>query len=199
MKKSLGLAFILLTALTQSGCFIQSFQPFYTQDTLVESTATLGEWYLVMEGEEVIAEDYPEPWVFGKEQITTFHDSVSSELDVKYFRVNGFDFIDFSPSESVSGVNAWWQLHTVPVHSVCKLKFSADSLSLTPLDGGWVEKMLDEKKISLPYISVDDDEDHIVLTASAQELVSFLNEYGDNEEAFPSETEHLFKRTAYKK
>ena len=90
-------------------------------------------------------------------------------------------------------------MHTVPVHSVCKVVMSADRMSLIPLDGEWVAEMLEEEEISLSYLTVDSEEDHIVLTSPSEELVSFLKKYGNNEYAFPIENAHVFQRTKYRK
>ncbi|MFC1462927.1 hypothetical protein ACFLQU_04895 [Verrucomicrobiota bacterium] len=196
MRKLSQLMGILLVTSFLSGCFIQSFQPFYTDDLVLDIPAIEGKWSLVKKGKEDVADNYPQPWEFTDDAITTFEHNVSSILEATYFKVADVTFLDLAPSEpdEDKGPNEWWTIHTVPVHSVCKVDLSTNALSLTPLNGEWVEEMLEEKKISLSYISVGSDDDQIVLTSSAKELVVFLKQYGSNTNAFPVGVSHHFKR-----
>ena len=197
MKKLLKLTPIILASLLFSGCFIQSFQPFYTEAAIVKPTAILGSWQLVERGDENVAEEYPEPWEFEVDETTTFEDGVSSTLSTTYFKVKNMTFVDFSPAEPEEEPNEWWGLHTIPVHSVCKITLSKETLIVTPLDGEWVQEMLEEKKISLSYIDIDIDseDEHIVLTSSPEELLSFLKKHGNNSDAFTDDNAHIFQRT----
>jgi len=201
MKGVSQLTGILFLTSLLSGCFIQSFQPFYTDDLALDIPAVSGKWLLVKKGNKDVSKDYPQPWVFTDNEITTFEHNVSSILDVQYFMVADVTFVDLAPSEpdKDKGPNGWWAIHTVPVHSVCKVELQADTLTLTPLNGEWIEEMLEEKKISLSFVTVDSDDDQIVLTSSSEELVKFLKQYGSNAEAFPDNASHYFQRVKLKR
>ena len=194
MKKRLPLIPILILVLLLPGCFVQSFQPFHTKSSIVDLPAIYGDWRLVRKSEENVAQEYPEPWVFGVDEITTFEDGISSPLDAVYFKVDNVTFVDLSPSETEGQPNAWWAIHTIPVHSVCKIEISGDTLNVIPLDGDWVEGMFDEKKLALSYIDIDSEDGHIVLTSDAEELELFLKKYGRDTEAFEREGMLTFKR-----
>ena len=191
----------ILLAILMSGCFIQSFQPFYTEDSLIKLPAIQGKWLLVKKGDENVAQKYPQPWVFGEDEITTFEDNVGSVLNVQYFMVKDMTFVDLEPSEpdKDKGINRWWTIHTIPVHSVCKVDLSPNSLNLTPLDGDWVEKMLEKKKVSVSYVAVGSEGDHIILTSPPERLMAFLKQYGNNTNAFPNDTSHSFQRMKEKR
>ena len=201
MKTLLQIAGTILIAIFVSGCFVQSFQPFYTEDLVIDIPAIEGKWLLVKKGNDNVAGEYPQPWVFGKNEILTFEENVGSVLDVTYFTVKDVTFVDVAPSEpdKDKGPNEWWTIHTIPVHSVCKIDLSGNSLNLTPLNGDWVGKMLEENKISLSHVAVDSEGEQTVLTSSPEELVLFLEHYGNNTDAFPVDASHSFQRVKEKK
>ena len=152
MKKLPPIMAILFVTSCLSGCFIQSFQPFYTDDLVTDHPGIKGKWSLVRKGDEEVAQKYPQPWVFTDDEITTFEHSISSILDVTYFTIGESTFVDLTPAEpdEDKGPNEWWTIHTIPVHSVCKVVMSADALSLTPLDGEWVAKLLEKRRLPCP-------------------------------------------------
>ncbi|MHB8880726.1 MAG: hypothetical protein ACYC69_04340 [Thermodesulfovibrionales bacterium] len=186
----------LLLCMVLSGCFIQSFQPFYTEGSLIDLPEIAGAWQLVSQGSENLADKYREPWQFEKDRIWTFEKGVSSRLDVKYFRIDDTLFADLvmAEPEEGRGPNQWWLLHTVPVHSVCKVRLSGDTLSFSPLNGDWLIGMLKKKKIVLPSVQVDEKGEHTVLTASSKDLTDFLKKYRAEAEAFPKDNAYTFRR-----
>jgi hypothetical protein len=185
----------LLLASLLSGCFIQSFQPFYTDEVVVDLPSIIGEWMMVKMGDRDVTKSHPQPWVFRDGEVTTFDENIDSILKVKYFRVKKITFIDLFPSDpdKTKGPNGWWAIHTIPVHSVCKVELSGNTLIITPLNGSWVKKMLKGKEISLSNVVVGTG-DQIALTTSSSELVQFLEKYGSNASAFPTSESYLFKR-----
>ncbi|TAN37869.1 MAG: hypothetical protein EPN25_14940 [Nitrospirae bacterium] len=188
----------LLLSVVLSGCFIQSFHPFYTEGSLIDLPEITGAWQLVSQGSENLADQYREPWQFEKNRIWTFEKGVSSRLDVKYFRVEGTLFADLvmAEPEEGSGPNKWWLLHTVPVHSVCKVQLSGDTVSFNPLNGDWLIGQIKKKKIILSSMQLDEKGEHTVLTASSKELSDFLKKYRDDAGAFPKDNAYTFRRPA---
>lgn len=196
MKKLLPIIASVILPVILSGCYFQSFHPFYTDDLIVEIPAINGNWRLVNKGYKNVAENYPQAWVFTQDEIVTFESNVSSVLDANYFAVGNVTFVDLMPAEpgKDKGPNAWWTIHIVPVHTVWKVDLSGDSLSLALLDGEWVKKMLEEKKLSLSTVAIDDEGLQNVLTSSSEELVLFLKQYGEDIDAFPVEKSLRFQR-----
>lgn len=192
MKRVSRLGGVILLVMFLSGCFIQSFQPFYTDEVVVALPEVEGEWYLLERGSDEVAGEYPEPWRFGEGRVTTYQEGVDSDLEVTYFRVGDDYFADFSPSEA--GRNGWWRLHNIAVHSVCRVELAAEEMLLTPLDGEWLVKMLQEEKISLPHFTLDEEDEHLVLSASSPQLLAFLQRYGKVPQAFPQERVYRFRR-----
>ncbi|MBN2070376.1 MAG: hypothetical protein JW814_02875 [Candidatus Krumholzibacteriota bacterium] len=193
-RKSILFACAVFISIVFSGCFIQSLNHFYTDDSVIDLPSVRGQWKLVAAGDEDVSGKYTEPWIFTEEAIETFEEGVQSRLAATYFSVDGVVFVDLSagePSEG-KGINEWWLVHVMPVHSVCRVELEGKKLSLTPLNGEWVGKLIESGKSSLSGVSRADDGEELLLTASPAELFVFLKEYKDEPEAFPEENRHLF-------
>ena len=202
MKRLLPITICLIFALLLSGCipFIQSFEPFHTEESVIKLPDIRGKW-LAKENAEKDSESLPKPWLFGNNKITTFNEEgVSSVLNVKYFKVKDMTFADLSPSEPGKGKapNEFWLIHVIPVHSVCKVELSRNTLKLTPLNGEWIKKMVREKKLSLTYTDVKEAFNQIVLTSTPKKLEAFLKKYGRNKDAFPKDATLHFERVQEK-
>ncbi len=186
----------LLAAMMLSGCFMQSLQPFYSQQMVVQMPELSGKWLLVSAGNENVTKKYPEPWIFDQSTLRTFDKGVASLLNVVWFRIDDALFADFSASDSeqTTQLNAWWTMHSISVHSVCKVLIDKETLSLIPLDGEWISKAIDKREIPLSYALVGGKSDHYVLTSSSQELAAFLKKYRHSPEAFPMDNAHVLRR-----
>lgn len=179
-----------------AGCFIQSFQPFYTPETVIPIESIRGEWMLTAKGDTNVKDDYPEPWVFSETSLLTYEKGIASTLDVTFFKSGETVFLDLKPGviDETTGPNGWWAMHNVPAHSVCRVDLDGTTLKLTPLDGEWLVKKIQAKEISLPMLAIDASDNYHVLKASSAELVEFLRSFGRNPDAFPTFAAHQFHR-----
>ncbi len=179
-----------------SGCFIQSFRPFYTEDLVVQIPEINGLWYLTAKGEDDESERYPEPWEFSDRSIVTIEKGIRSALEVTWFRIGTTTFADLKATDldESKAPNPWWGMHIISVHSVCRVDADKDVLRLTPLDGDWLVKKIQNKEITLALTSIDPGDNHYVLSSTSEELTSFLKQYADNADAFPASTTHIFRR-----
>lgn len=195
--KYLRFASILMIVMAGvSGCFIQSFRPFYTEELVIKMPEINGNWYLTAKGEDDETDKYPEPWEFQESAIITYEKHVRSILISTLFKIDDVTFIDLKASDidETNAPNAWWELHVIAVHSVCRVDFDKDVLRLTPLDGDWLVKKIQDKTIDLALTAIDPEDKHYALSATSEELVAFLAKYGINAEAFPASTTHVFRR-----
>ena len=186
----------LAVSMLLSGCFIRSLNPFYTDGSVIELPAAKGQWKFVERGNENLSDKYKEPWIFTEDTIETFEKGVKSTLNAKYFTIENDIFVDLSPAEPDEGKipNEWWAIHVMPVHSVCKVDIADDTLSLTPLNGELIAKLMEKKEFALSYVSTDPDGDEFILTASSKDLMAFLKKYKNEPEAFPKDNCHVFNR-----
>ena len=196
MKTLLRIATAVLCTILLSGCFIQSFCPFYTENMAIEMPGIAGKWLLVKKGNEDVSQKYPEPWVFGEDEITTFERSVRSVLNARYFKAKDLTFVDLSPSarNNDKDLNECLKFHLIPVHSVCKVALTDNALELTPLDRKWVHQMFQEDKIPLSHVVVEGQGEHIVLASPPEELATFLRNHGSDTNAFSAKASYTFRR-----
>lgn len=185
-RRALILGIWVITVLMLSGCFIQSLQPFYAPDTVVDVPDLIGEWRLVQAGGDNVSAKYPEPWLFTGTLIRTYEKGISSTLRVAWFRVDDTLFADLSADDRSGGNhNAFWAMHAIPVHSVCKVELDGSSLRLIPLDGDWLLKKIVARELMLTYTLIGGKDDHYALTSPAKDLSAFLRYYRKSAEAFP--------------
>lgn len=78
--------------------------------------------------------------------------------------------------------------HFLSVHVFTKMTLSGDTLTLASFENDWLEKQIDEKKISVTHIRRGSE---IILTASTKELQSLIRTAGGNNDAFPNSTKYV--------
>jgi hypothetical protein len=77
------------------------------------------------------------------------------------------------------------QEHLLGLHSVARLRLEGDSMEVAYLDPDWLRKALADGRVELEHFLEGGQEDgSTILTASTADLESFLQEYGDDAEAF---------------
>ena len=191
------LAIYCSIGLLLSGCFIQSLHPFYLESMVVQVPETAGQWYLTHVGEDDVSAKYPEAWVFGKDAVVTFDRGIVSSLNIVWFRVGDTLFADLGSSakEYEQRINGWWSMHSVAVHSVCKVILESGTMTFIPLNGEWLHDRIQKREIPLAIATVGGKNDHYVLTSSPQELAGFLAVYRQSPDAFPLQNAHVFKRS----
>ena len=59
------------------------------------------------------------------------------------------------------------------------------------MDNEWLEEMIDEKKVNIAHVRL---EDRIILTAPTEELQKFVLKYAEDTDAFP-ELDELHRKT----
>lgn len=197
LKKIAGIFLLIFISFLFTGCIVQSLHPFHTKEALTKLPQLGGEWRLLESAGNDVSQKNIRPWIFKNDEIQTFDEkSISSVLNVKYFKVADAIFIDIAAGEpDETKLNLWWYMHVVPVHSVARLMMKDDTLIVIPLDYDWVEDSLEEQKISLPHIKIQ-GENMLVFTASPDTWMPFLKKYKDDKTAFPDKLRYVLKRHA---
>ena len=196
MRKKVFILAVFFIILGTSGCFVKSLNPFYTDEYKVDLPQIMGEWKLLSTFGNDVSEKEINFWRFSDDKIETYdeHNTVS-EIEATYFKVNGNDFVDWMPGEvSESHVNLYWALLVFPAHTVFRVKMSDDTLLLIPLDPEWLKSLVQEKKLSLPFVESDEDDENTLYTVKPEEWIEFLKDYGNNEDAFGKGTAFILKR-----
>jgi hypothetical protein len=216
--KSFSLIFIL--ALLLSSCALRSLHAFYTQDIIYFEPKFIGnwldkenaEWSILSFGEFILKEDKKKnPSELSEESleyyqkykdgyIVNYHkDSTKTMLFAMPFKINNQLFLDFTPIEDhemENLSNSLFKMHLIKTHSLAKLDMdSNNSASIKWLDEDKLKFLLNNDKIKIKHEKVGFDET-ILLTASSDELVKFIQKYmnSEDEEKWKTDTQFDLKR-----
>ncbi len=188
LKKMGVLCVITITMICLSGCIVQSLNPFYTPDAVIETPIKNGAW------ERIDKNGKPEmgkPWLFENNKITVYDEKgLSGVVTVVYFRVEDTLFIDATADEPNHKICAWWAMNLAPVHTICRVETKDGDLILTPIDFDWIDKALKAKTFHLPYLKKE-GWDSFLITAPSRDLMNFLKKNRQDNKLF-SET-HAIK------
>ena len=198
---------------------VQSLNPFYTDEAVVEFPQLEGEWlsFIVLDGD--VSPMNIKPWVFENNTIKIFDENRKvSVARIKFFQIEdsyfadivmanfNLDLFDDSDDDMISSdmnlltntaFTFWSMFHWRPVHLVYKVQIDKDntSLVLTPLSFDWLEKILEENPDLIPLIEQSDTDSPFagssLANATSETWMSLLKKYRDEEKAFPSE--QMFK------
>ncbi len=196
-NKTIIILLLAFTLTLLAGCIVQSLNPFYTKDTLLELKELNGKWVpLKLIGEDVSHENI-KPWIFNDDKIyTSDQEGNSSVLSVRYFKVGDTFFMDTTITDDDIGgkLSGYSGLHIVPVHCVCKLELNEDSLTLISLDAAWLEDLIDKSKIQISFMRISGSSDYRICNAKPEEWIDFFKKYRNDEEAFESSSLFVFER-----
>ena len=215
----LYLCLLILLSSVFVGCIdiditVQSLNPFYTDEAVVEFPQLEGEWlsFIVLDG-DVLPMDI-QPWVFKDNTVKIFdEDRKVSIAQTKFFQIEdsyfadiimanfNLDLFDDSNDDMISSdMNSltniaftfWSMFHWRPVHLVYKVQIDEDntSLVLTPLSLDWLEKILDENPDLIPLIEQSDSDSPLPLplaNATSETWMFLLEKYRHEGKAFPSD------------
>lgn len=192
MKRKI--VFLLALMILFSSCIVKSIQPFYTKATLSYNKELVGDyvdskkasWSIYSFEEEWNAENEDQTKLMKEDQDA--FDRYKNGYVIKYikkesesffiampFKVDEHLFLDFTPFEyEDDGLNPLVAQHLLKTHSVAKVDLNSDgSLKLSWLSEEVIKPLFNENKIRLKHEKTGIDED-LVLTASSEELHSFL-------------------------
>lgn len=111
------------------------------------------------------------------EMITTY-------LIVNLTKISGDLYVDFVPLPKGDKLRQGaFAANYISGHTFAKINFQNDLLSLEMFDGDFIEDLLRSRRVRLSHEILGED-GNLVLTASTDELRSFIEKYGDNPEMY---------------
>jgi hypothetical protein len=216
MKTLKSFSFFIVIALLLSSCVVKSLHAFYTQNLLFFEQKFIGNWldkdngnWSVLPFQEVFKDvegdlDKDELKMYSKYNNIAYYinyekDSTKSAFLAVPFKINNQLFLDFTTvddGESLKGIHSLYKMHLIETHSLAKLDIdSKENVSIKWLDSEKLAALLKANKIKIKYEKVGLDED-IVLTASSEELVKFIEKYmaSNDGDKWKTRTEAILKR-----
>jgi hypothetical protein len=82
----------------------------------------------------------------------------------------------------------------VAAHTFLLVSMKDSNLALTPLDGDWLFKAINDKQVVLAHVGGDGEYIDMTLTAQPAELKDFLRKYADDKAAFKASASLVFTR-----
>lgn len=194
MKRTL-LAMGFVPVLILAGCFIQSLNPFYTNESRTELPQIAGKWQLVNEKSEQENEKVKKitPWEISQDKMTTYNEkNLSSEIETVYFKVGSNVFVDATAGEPKQ--NEYWCAGVHPVHTIGKVELEGDKLIIIPADYNVLKKMVEEGKASLKFVEPVEKNNIVIYISKPEEWIEFLKANGGSAEVFKRENALTFKK-----
>ena len=191
---------ILVLSLLVSGCYVQSLNVFYTDDTIAAVPDLMGEWASEIHMGESVTNEQITSWAFRTDTVDTYDgDNTYSELEVVYFKLDGTYFMDFTAGQPLKGketfCNFFWGAGLTQVHSLCKLHIKKNRLTVIPLDIEWFTDRIKEGTLGLPNVKPKRKDSNHIFTATPEEWITFLKKHKDSGDVFNPEYRFVFARS----
>jgi hypothetical protein len=220
MKTIKFFSLFIVLALLLSSCVVKSLRAFYTKDILYFESKFIGKWMdsekanwiisscadsLLKENQkskpsELDADDLKLYNEYKEGYVVNFKkDSTETTYLAMPFKINNQLFLDFIPVEDREFNdydNNLYKMHLISIHTLAKVDIESDSaISIKWLAQSKLEALLKENKIKIKYETVGVDET-ILLTASSEELVKFIEKYmaSEDEDKWKTDVELNLKR-----
>lgn len=184
-----------------SSCIVKSLHPFYTKDILFFEQKFVGQWIddenslwnvtpfqesFLKESQKNNASELSEEdlklYSTYKDGYLVYYekDSTKATFLAMPFKINNQLFLDFTPienSEMELLKNNLYKMHLINTHTLVKLDIkSNESANIRWLSEDKLKALFEENRIKIKHEKVGFDET-VVLTASSEELVKFIEKF----------------------
>jgi hypothetical protein len=157
------------------GCPVRSIHPLFTEEQAITTDRVIGSW--VTEG-AVYQFDQLEGTHYRLTVIST-EEGDSALYAARFGMIGKQLYLDTSP---LTGSD---EHHYLSVHVFSKVHMTDDSLSIETLDGEWLVKLSEQKKLRTPFVR---RENEIILTGTPAELQRFMSTAANVPDAYPDRT-----------
>lgn len=187
MNKSKYFIAIIITVLL-AGCPARILFPLYTEKDLVFNPALVGTWAL--EGDIYTFKKSGEK-IYELMHYTNDAASDTAIFKAELGKLGKFWFLDLFPESRALEShlnNGVYTHHLILAHTISRVWFEGDSIRIATLDDDWLRKMVNKKKLKVPYVHIKDGNagEQLILTANTKELQQLVTKYADNTTAFPN-------------
>jgi len=176
-----------LLAVLLGGCVL-SLHPLYTEKDLIFEEKLLGTW---------ANNDSKETWQFKRangnksyKMIYTDEKGKKGPFDAGLGKLNNMMFLNIFPQEPKLNENAFYKFHLLRVHSFIKIEQIEPTLKMRIMNPDKAKEMLENDPNLIKHEIV---QDHLVLTASTEELQKFMKVHANDKGLFgePSELKRV--------
>ncbi|MEI9921544.1 MAG: hypothetical protein WDO14_22555 [Bacteroidota bacterium] len=190
MRKA-SILIVVLAAICFQGCIVKSIHPFYKEADVFYNPILEGNW----------SDQDKNKWRIHKNPFKSnayeLHYSKNNR-DVAFsghlFTINDQLYIDMTPAQDNSEDMPVYDVHLLPTHSIAKIdKLTKQEVVIKWFDDEWLYNMFVENRIKIRHEFIADEDSKTdgdgmyLLTASTDELQSFIEKYGNDDRAFDSD------------
>ncbi|MCP4547449.1 MAG: hypothetical protein GY835_13405 [bacterium] len=186
LSRLLPIAALLGCISLLAGCYALSINPLYTEGDIIPhgslNPGLTGIWG------DPTGED-PETWQFIEIEENAYRLIIREkrrnliadpERDgmfiVHLLQLDDRFYLDVYPEEP-EGVNENFLAHVIPAHSFLKVKTEGHILSLSLLDGEWLQEGLEQGDLDIDHV---EQEEIFVLTATTEDLQRLIRSHADD-------------------
>lgn len=204
MKRS-AIIFVVLAALTMSGCLVTSLHPFYKMKDKVFDDALVGNWMDTDSSIWVIRPNMVSKGLFGNNNErpdSTYHVTYYEEKDSPsflqgtLFELKGQRYVDFFPEPDGEHFLAdMTAFHHVPVHTLARMRFKKDTLMLFWYGEEWLNDLFENNRVRIDHekVQFSPHYESNILTAETADLQKFILKYMNDDKTI-REIENAFAR-----
>lgn len=206
MKKNVLLFALIFTAMFFTGC-LTTLHPIFTVNDLVTDSRLEGTWTDEKNGTTIIYRK-PTPQELGRLSPVLQRQSArilvmeqkneESSVELLQFaflvKLGKYYYLDYYPVETDEIKNDFFTAHYFPMHSIYRIDFTGDrTFDLRQLDAGYLESLIQNKKIRLGYEVIDDE--RYVITAPTKDLQQYILKYCEVDEAYNGSNRSSYTKT----
>lgn len=162
---------VMTAAVVLSGCVVLSFNPFFTEDTVIDVPVIHGMW--VPAFKDIAEWDVVTPWVFLPDMIrVSGREGGSGQIQATYFKIGDSTFLDAYPVHpDRKQMSEFAATLLVPVHTIVQVVVEKGRLKLIPMN---YDKLLAAVKNGSVPISWAMHGDLAIFTGATEEWRSLL-------------------------
>lgn len=134
----------------------------------------------------VVAETSEDPYYILTYSQVDKGELVEDIMLINLTKINGNIFMNIHPHEDFRKPSRF-ETNYIPANTFAKVEFNVGGMYIKQFDSDYIEELIKAKKVRLKHETINDQ---IVLTASTEDLRSFIEKYGDDEKLY-EEAEEL--------
>lgn len=187
---------LLAVAGLSAGCIVQSFHPFCSKSAAVPVPELRGDYQLVTAWGEDVSDQNIQPWVFREQDVTTYDSTnVAATVKLTYFKLGDTLLCDSEPGDYQPGTVGWFGFwHTTPVHTLCKVELTGDTVRFVPLNLKWLLDQLTTGQVGLAHVKHPHTDEWALFTVTTEQWTEFLRKHVGTQVAFAEEHAYVLKK-----
>lgn len=185
MKKyALAIALLIPVYVALVVCCTPTLHPIYTDEDIVFYPELLGVW--VGDEDTDIQLEFTQYEENVYRLVLTDEENLTGNFIVHLVSIGDLLYMDLYPEGPDLDTSNIYYFHLVPIHSFTRIDSIDPQLSISMIDGDWLDEFMEENPDVLSYEMLQDDwsGERLLFTANTGDIQDWLIEYAENEEMY---------------